>query len=134
MPQSVPAGLTREHVLKTLSELVAGLTHPFGAATGYELVHDQKRYAPKAVVGLACRYSIGRMLLPEEFSGGEGPGQANFVLRRLGFTVVKKQGQTQEPQTGRDWSESEVRLVVADYLARNRGQSPRDSVVMSSPP
>ena len=117
MPQSVPAGLTHEHVLKTLSELDAGLTHPFGTATGYELVHDQKRYAPKAVVGLACRYSIGRMLLPEEFSGGEGPGQANFVLRKLGFTVVRKEDQTQEPQTGKDWSESEVRLVVADYFS-----------------
>jgi hypothetical protein len=56
------------------------------------------------------------MLLPEEFSGGEGPGQANFVLRKLGFTVVKKEEQIQEPQTGKDWSESEVRLVVADYF------------------
>ncbi len=29
---------------------------------------------------MACRYSIGRMLTPEEFSGGEAPGQANYVL------------------------------------------------------
>jgi hypothetical protein len=43
-----------------------------------------------AVIGLACRYSIGRSLLPEEFSGGEAPGQANFVLRKLGFTVLRK--------------------------------------------
>jgi putative restriction endonuclease len=90
MPQSIPAGLTREHVLRTLSELDAGLDHPFGKPTGYELVHDDKRYAPKAVVGLACRYSIGRILQPDEFSGGGAPGQANFVLRELGFTVVGK--------------------------------------------
>lgn len=56
MPQSIPAGLTREHVLRTLSDLDAGIDHPFGKPTGYELVHDGKRYAPKAVVGLACRY------------------------------------------------------------------------------
>ena len=116
MPQSIPAGLTREHVLRTLSDLDAGLDHPFGKPTGYELVHDEKRYAPKAVVGLACRYSIERMLQPEEFSGGEAPGQANFVLRKLGFNVVKKADEEKETQTGKDWSENEVRLIVADYF------------------
>lgn len=116
MPQSIPAGLTREHVLRTLSDLDAGLDHPFGRSTGYELLHDDRRYAPKAVVGLACRYSIGRILQPEEFSGGEAPGQANFVLRKLGFNVVIKRDEEKEPQTGKDWSEGEVRLVVADYF------------------
>ena len=116
MPQSIPAGLTREHVLRTLCDLDAGIDHPFGKPTGYELIHDGKRYAPKAVVGLACRFSIGRILEPEEFSGGEGPGQANFALRKLGFTVVAISDEQQEPQTGRDWSENEVRLIVADYF------------------
>ncbi len=105
-----------EHVLRTLSDLDAGMDHPFGTPTGYELIQDDKRYAPKAVVGLACRYSIGRILQPEEFSGGEAPGQANFVLRKLGFNVVKKGDEEKEPQTGKDWSEGEVRLVVADYF------------------
>lgn len=116
MPQSIPAGLTRDHVLKTLADIDAGIDHPFGNPTGYELVHEGRRYAPKAVVGLACRYSIGRILQPEEFSGGEAPGQANFVLRKLGFTVLKKGEEQEEPQTGKEWSENEVRLIVADYF------------------
>jgi hypothetical protein len=116
MPQSIPPGLKQEHVLRTLADLDAGINHPFGQPTGYELVHQNKRYAPKAVVGLACRYSIGRMLTPDEFSGGEAPGQANFVLRKLGFTVVKKSEEEPEPQAGKDWSEIEVRLTVADYF------------------
>lgn len=116
MPLSIPAGLTREHVLRTLSDLDAGIDHPFGQPTGYELIHQGKRYAPKAVVGLACRYSIGRILQPEEFSGGEAPGQANFVLRRLGFTVEKKTDDEPETQVGKDWSGQEVRLLVADYF------------------
>jgi uncharacterized protein DUF3883 len=116
MPQSIPVGLTKEHVLRTLSDLDTGIDHPFGNPTGYELIHHKKRYAPKAVVGLACRYSIGRILQPEEFSGGEAPGQANFILRKLGFTVVKKAEEEKEPQTGKDWSEKEVRLIVADYF------------------
>jgi hypothetical protein len=120
MPQSIPAGLTREHVLKALVDLDAGIDHPFGPPTGYELVHDGKRYPPKAVVGLACRYSVGRLLRPDEFSDGEAPGQANFILRKLGFTVVKK-GETDmaddDKQAHRDWSDQEVRLIVADYFA-----------------
>ncbi len=117
MPQSIPAGLTQDHVLRTLADLDAGIAHPFGQPTGYELVHQGKRYAPKAVVGLACRYSVGRILQPEEFSGGEAPGQANFVLRKLGFTVVRKDKEAPEEKAPhKDWSEQEVRLIVADYF------------------
>ncbi len=116
MPQSIPAGLTQDHVLRALAELDAGAVHPFGKSTGYELLHNNQRYAPKAVIGLACRYSIGRLLQPEEFSGGEAPGQANFVLRKLGFTIIKKDDVQQESQTGKDWSREEVRLIVANYF------------------
>src|SRR6476469_11247741 len=118
MPQSIPAGLTRDHVLRILADLDAGLDHPFGQPTGYELVYEGKRYAPKAVVGLACRYSIGRLLRPEEFSGGEAPGQANFVLRKLGFTVARKGEAVEDHEKAphQDWSEREVRLIVADYF------------------
>ena len=86
MPQSISPGLKHEQVLRTLADLDSGIDHPFGDPTKYELVHDGKRYAPKAVVGLACRYSIGRILTPDEFSGGEAPGQANFVLRNSAST------------------------------------------------
>src|SRR3954468_19311161 len=116
MPQSIPAGLTHEHVLRTLADMDSGIDHPFGQPTGYELVHQGKRYAPKAVVGLACRYTIGRILQPDEFSGGEAPGQANFVLRKLGFTVVHKgeAADDAEPPGPTDWSAGEVGLIVAD--------------------
>jgi hypothetical protein len=118
MPQSIPPGLKKEHVLRTLADLDGGIDHSFGQPTGYELVHDGKRYAPKAVVGLACRYSVGRILTPEEFSGGEASGQANFVLRKLGFTVVRKGEETAEEEkpAHKDWTEQEVGLIVADYF------------------
>jgi hypothetical protein len=90
MPQSIPKGLTREHVLRALDELDAGAEHSFGTPTGYELLHDGKHYPPNAVIGLAYKYLAGRILEPEEFSGGEAPGQANHVLRQLGFNIVQK--------------------------------------------
>jgi hypothetical protein len=117
VPQSIPPGLTPEHVLHALADLDARIDHPFGEPTGYFLVHEGKQYGPKAVVGLACRYLIGRSLTPDQFSGGEAPGQANFVLRKLGFTIIKKgEEEEQEALTGKDWTEQEVRLTVADYF------------------
>jgi hypothetical protein len=119
MPQSIPPGLKKEHVLQALKDLDAGIDHPFGLPTGYELVYDNKRYPPKAVVGLACRYSIGRILMPDEFSGGEAPGQANYVLRKLGFTVVRKGEEVGEEEkvAAKDWSQKEVNLIITDYFS-----------------
>jgi hypothetical protein len=128
MPQAIPKGLTRESVLQALADLVAGVEHPFGPPTGYELVHEGKRYPPKAVVGLACRSLLGRILRPEEFSGGEAPGQANFVLRELGFTVEAKDSQMTSEQSeedlgrGHDWTRREVDLIVADYFGMLRAE------------
>jgi hypothetical protein len=122
MPQSIPRGLTRDHVLRALADLDASADHPFGAPTGYELVHDGRRYPPKAAIGLAYRHLAGRFLRPEEFSGGEAPGQANYVLRELGFTVENKVGESGMSEAevgaeaGRDWSPEEVDLIVADYF------------------
>jgi hypothetical protein len=115
MPQSIPKGITREHVLKALAELGAGARPPFGKPMGYELIHDGKRYAPKAVVGLAYRHFAGRLLHHKEFSGGEAPGQANFVLRRLGFEIVTKEQQAVEPAP-QAWSDAEVEVIVGDYF------------------
>jgi hypothetical protein len=90
MPESISKGLTPQHILSALADLDAETSHPFGPPTGYQLLHQGKRYAPKAVVGLAFKNMTGRMLAPGDFSGGEAPGQANHVLRNLGFEIVKK--------------------------------------------
>lgn len=118
MPQSIPPGLKKEHVVQALNDLDSSIDHAFGVPTGYELIYGNKRYAPKAVVGLACRYSIGRILTPDEFSGGEAPGQANYVLRKLGFIVIRKgeEASEEEKPAHKDWTEEEVGLIVGDYF------------------
>src|SRR4051794_13439121 len=115
MPHSIPKRLTAEHVLLALADRDAGGEHPFGAPTGYELVHEGRRYAPKAVIGLAFRHLQGQILPPEGFSGGEAPGQANYVLRALGFDVGRK-GEHDDPEMHANWSAEEVSLIVGDYL------------------
>jgi hypothetical protein len=92
------------------------------------LVYEGRRYAPKAVIGLACRSLLGRVLRPEEFSGGEAPGQANYVLRELGFTVARKgeiapsEEDQEAVERGQPWTAYEVELLVADYFEMLRAE------------
>ncbi len=109
----IPDAITREHVLTALEDLDAGVEHPFGEPTKYELVHKGKRYPPKAVIGVAARHATGGSLGPDDFSGGEAAGQANSLLRRLGFEVAQR---AEAPRPDEDWSDREVELVVADHF------------------
>lgn len=116
MKHGIPNGLTREHVLLALTDLDAGFEHPFRKQRDYDLVIGEKRYPPNAVVGIACRHLPGgEVLLPRFFSSGVGPGQAVYVLRQLGFNVVNVE---EEPVDAapKDWTDSEVALIVADYF------------------
>lgn len=101
--------LEPKHVLKALEDLDRGVDHPFGKPTRYELVYRRRRYAPKAVVGLAIKHLTGELLGPERFSGGEGASSANRVLRDLGFTIVPKEDQPAAPSSRNSPSISAVR-------------------------
>ena len=92
------------------------------------------RYPPKAVIGLACRSLLGRVLLPEEFSGGEAPGQANFVLRELGFTVDEAKG-SEEPggAAAADWSPRRGRSDRRRLLHDAAGRAGRRAVQQGRP-
>jgi uncharacterized protein (TIGR03000 family) len=60
-----PEGAARKaEVLRALAALDGGAEQPFGPPTGYELAHGNMRYAPKAAVGRACLYHLGRPLRP----------------------------------------------------------------------
>ena len=82
----LPKGLTREHIEQAIAQLDTGAPHPFGASKDYDFLVNGKAYPPKAVVGLAASLATGTEVGPGDFSAGEGPGQANAVLRSLGFT------------------------------------------------
>ncbi len=71
----------------------------FGRARSYWLVHDDKRYDSKAIVGAAFGYQFPDRgpLSSEDFSGGESRVQP--VLERLGFTVDASPPLTSEQLT-----------------------------------
>ncbi len=86
----IPDSIKKDHVLAAIKELDAGIDHPFGQAKKYELVHHGKRYAPKAVLGVAAKHATGEEFTPYDFGGGDKPGKASEYLRNLGFQIVEK--------------------------------------------
>ena len=65
--------------------------HGFADSTRFDLLVDgDHRIPPKAVVGLASRRVLGRILRPHDFSAGES-SPAFRLLRDRGFELVTKQ-------------------------------------------
>jgi hypothetical protein len=59
--------------------------HGFALATTYELVWDERRYPPKAILGTAYEFATGQRLASGDFEGGKTG--AVKVLGKLGFTI-----------------------------------------------
>jgi hypothetical protein len=72
--------------------------HGFAPTTTYELVLDERRYPPKAVLGTAYEFATGQRLRSGDFEGGKTG--AVKVLGKLGLTVEKKRRQTRSSPSG----------------------------------
>ena len=59
--------------------------HGFAPATTYQLVWENRRYPPKAILGTAYELATGERLASGDFEGGRDG--AVKVLGRLGFTI-----------------------------------------------
>jgi len=62
--------------------------HGFAPTTTYELVWDERRYPPKAILGTAYEFATGQRLASGDFEGGKTG--AVKVLGKLGFTIQKR--------------------------------------------
>ena len=87
--------VTREEVLRAIGEYdrlgPEGFfaEHGFGPTTTYDLLWDERRYPPKAILGTAYEFATGQRLASGDFEGGKTG--AVTVLGKLGFTVQHKQ-------------------------------------------
>ena len=59
--------------------------HGFGPTTTYDLVWEERRYPPKAILGTAYELATGERLASGDFEGGKSG--AVKVLGKLGFTI-----------------------------------------------
>ena len=87
--------VARAHVLRAIKEYDRlgserfFSAHGFAPTTTYELVWDERRYPPKAILGTAYEIATGQRLASGDFEGGKSG--AVRVLGKLGFTVQKRQ-------------------------------------------
>ena len=59
--------------------------HGFAPTTTYDLIWEERRYPPKAILGTAFEFATGQRLASGDFEGGKTGAVA--VLGKLGFTV-----------------------------------------------
>lgn len=86
--------ITKEDVTQALELIDSGQMFGFAPSSDYDLLFKEKRYPPKAAVGIAAIRTLGRAMRPDEFSSGVD--SKNFrVLKALGFEIVEKQYQDQ---------------------------------------
>jgi hypothetical protein len=97
--------VTRTEVLRAMAEydrLGPGAffaAHGFAPTTTYDLVRDERRYPPKAILGTAYEFATGQRLASGDLEGGKsGPVKSGAVksgavkvLGQPGFTVEPRQ-------------------------------------------
>ena len=59
--------------------------HGYAPTTTYDLVWQERRYPPKAILGTAYEFAVGQRLASGDFEGGKSG--AVKVLGALGFDV-----------------------------------------------
>jgi hypothetical protein len=59
--------------------------HGFAPTTTYELVWEEHRYPPKAILGTAYEFATGQRLASGDFEGGKAG--AVKVLGKMGFNI-----------------------------------------------
>jgi hypothetical protein len=83
--------VTRNDVLRAIEEYdrlgpeAFFSAHGFAPTTTYDLLWDERRYPPKAILGTAYELATGQRLASGDFEGGKTG--AVKVLGNLGFTV-----------------------------------------------
>jgi len=80
----------------------------FGEARSYFLIHDEKEYDSKAIVGVAYKNQFGALLAAQAFSGGHATVEKK--LQSLGFIV-----RGTRPPT---WVRDELILALDLYIRR----------------
>jgi hypothetical protein len=91
--------VTRADVLRAIQEYdrlgpeAFFCAHGFAPTTTYELVWDERRYPPKAILGTAYEFATGQRLASGDFEGGKTG--AVKVLGKLGFTVQTRRPASQ---------------------------------------
>lgn len=90
-PAEVLNRATPEYIWAAGQRFLEGeIQHEFGESTDFDVIIDGRRFAPKAVFGLALSLALdGQSVQPKHFTGGEG-STCFKLLRQAGYAVISK--------------------------------------------
>src|SRR5688572_12946427 len=103
---SILRDLTTEDVEKALRDLLpdlASIRQGPHKSTEYDLQWEGIRFPPKMALSRAAGIKTRSDLSTYSFSRGEGSGQANEILRSLGFTIVPKVAGSTQTRKSDGW-------------------------------
>ena len=107
------SAFTKQLLLDALHKLDAGYDHNFGKSNTYDVVHNGKRYPPKAVVGIAAQDITGIPFVPDDFNGGAAT-RCMKILKSHGIYWEKKQ--LFEPTFSRDELDDAVEKILTQEI------------------
>jgi len=91
----IPDGITRDHILSAMEEFDRhGMPHGFKPSHTYDVVHENKRYPPPAIVALAIKQLTGT-LPPPVIRGGKRT-RCFALLEECGFVIAVKMTKSSE--------------------------------------
>jgi hypothetical protein len=85
----IPDSLNAEHIIEAAAMLDGNVDHPFHESTKFDVLIKNRRYAPKAILGVAAKIAADVDLAPADFTGGKG-SKCFRILEDLGFKIVIK--------------------------------------------
>ena len=112
--------LTTSHVLSALAEIERDGYPPKARSSTYDLIHSDRRYPPKYVLSLACRYANGEEF-PRNFFHGGRESRSFGLLQKLGFHIEIKDFIRDLISTFLKQADEETNLAVAEYPNEYRG-------------
>ena len=121
MADKIPNGISRHHIIEAIYDFDRGVKHDFGDSTGYDVLFSERRYPPKALVGLAANRLTGNLLGPYDFKGGLG-SRCFRILTRNGFEIVTKEDTNPFPNEVSDklkFTEGALEKVLVNRYERN---------------
>ena len=85
----IPNILDSQGILLAAEAYDAGVDHGFHDSTKFDVIINNKRYPPKAIIGIASTTATGIRVVPKDFTGGLG-SKCFRILEELNFPIVPK--------------------------------------------
>jgi hypothetical protein len=80
----IPGSICKQDVEWAAEQIQREGVPPGRGSRKFAVEVDHRLYPPKYVLSLAAQRATGKLLMPDQFSGGQ---EANAFLKRLGFGI-----------------------------------------------